>query len=72
MVSIVSKLETNALIAKIDIKSAFRLLPCYPGDFNLLGFKIGSKYFIDTCMPMGCSISYSTFETISTFKHWLT
>lgn len=71
-ISIVEKLGQNALIAKMDIKSAFRLLPVYPGDFNLLGFKIDSDYFIDKCMPMGCSISCSTFETFSTFLHWLT
>jgi hypothetical protein len=40
--SIVKKLRKGALIGKKDIKSAFRLLPCYPGDFDLLGFKIGS------------------------------
>ena len=58
----------------MDIKSALRLLVLAycPDHFNLLGFKNGSKYFIDTCMPMGCYISYSTFETFSTFKHWLT
>lgn len=71
-VSIVKKLGYNAIIAKMDIKSAFRLLPCYPGDFNLLGFKIGSEFYIDKCMPMGCSISCSIFEKCSTFLHWLT
>ena len=65
-------MDKNALIAKMDIKSAFRLLPVYPGDFNLLGFKIDSDYFIDKCIPMGCSISCSTFEKNSTFLHWLT
>jgi hypothetical protein len=29
-VSIVKKIGYNALIAKMDIKFAFRLLPCYP------------------------------------------
>jgi hypothetical protein len=33
-ISIVKKLDKNALIAKMDIKSAFRLLLVYPGDFN--------------------------------------
>ncbi|WAR28200.1 hypothetical protein MAR_013904 [Mya arenaria] len=27
-------------------------------------------YFSDKCMPMGCSISCSTFETVSTFLEW--
>jgi hypothetical protein len=47
----------GALIGKKDIKSAFRHLPIYPGDFDLLGFKIGSNYYIDKCLPMGCSIN---------------
>lgn len=70
-VSIVRNLGKGALIRKKDIKSAFRLLPIYPGDFDLLGFKIGSNYYIDKCLPMGCSISCSTFEHFSTFIHWL-
>ena len=71
-VSIVKILGENARIAKMDIKSAFRLLTCYPGEFNLLGFKIGSQYYIDKCMPMGSSTSCSAFEMFSTFLHWLT
>jgi hypothetical protein len=39
--------------------------------FDLLGFKIGSNYYIDKCLPMGCSISCKTFEHFSTFIHWL-
>jgi hypothetical protein len=37
------------------LKSAFRLLPVYPGDYDLLGFKIEEKIYIDKYMPMGCS-----------------
>ena len=70
IISIIQTLGGHAKIGKIDIKSAFRLLPCYPGDFDLLGFKIGDMYFIDKCMPMGCSISCSTIEDFSTFLQW--
>lgn len=69
-VSIVKKLGKSALMAKMDIKSAFRLLKCNPGDFDLLGIKLGENYYIDKCMPMGCSISCATFEKFSTFLHW--
>jgi hypothetical protein len=50
-VSIVRNLGKGALIRRKDIKSAFRLLPIYPGDFDLLGFKIGSNYYVDKCLP---------------------
>jgi hypothetical protein len=33
----IKNLGVNALIGKKDIKSAFQLLPIYPGDFDLLG-----------------------------------
>jgi len=49
-------------VEKKDIKTAFRLLKVYPGDFNLLGIKCLDEYYVDKCMPMGCSISCSTFE----------
>ena len=51
----------------MDIKSAFKLLKVYPGDFDLLGIKVLDKYYIDKCMPIGCSTSCSGFEKISTF-----
>ena len=64
------KLGTGALIARLDIKSAFRLLPIHPSDFELLGYKIGENYFVDKCLPFGCSISCSLFEKFSTFLEW--
>jgi hypothetical protein len=39
----------------------------YQGEFDLLGFKIGNFYFIDKCLPMGCSASCSHFERFSSF-----
>ena len=50
-----------------DIKSAFRLLPVHPADYELLGFTFEGMYYYDKCLPMGCSISCSLFEMFSTF-----
>ena len=66
-VDLVVKHGKGAWLAKTDIKSAFRLLPIYPGDFDLLGFKFQGFYFIDKCLPMGASRSCALFETFSTF-----
>ena len=70
VISIIQTLCEHVKIGKIDIKSAFLLLPCYPGDFDFLGFKIGGMYYIDKCMPMGCSITCSTLEHFSKFVQW--
>ena len=64
-------LGKGAKLAKMDIKSAFRLLPVHPADFDLMGMQFGGKYSIDKCMSMGCSISFSLFEKFSTFLDWL-
>ena len=70
-VQMVQKLGKNCFLAKMDIKSAFRLLKVYPGDFDLLGIKRLDKYYIDKCMPMGCSISCSSVEKFSSFLQWI-
>lgn len=70
VVQTISKLGPMALLAKVDIKNAFRLLPIYPGDFELLGIYINGAYYFDKCLPFGCSISCKIFETFSTFLEW--
>ena len=69
-VSIVQRLGKNALCGKCDVKSAFRLLPMYPGCFDLLGIKFNGNYFIDKMLPMGLSQSCNYFEKFSTFLEW--
>lgn len=69
VVDMVSALAKNALCGKIDISQAFRLLVVHPGDFDLLGIYFDDSYYIDKCMPMGCSLSCSVFEKIATFLH---
>ena len=61
-----------ALLAKYDIKSAFRLLLISPQDFELLGFRFGNLYYYDKALPMGASISCSLFETFATSLEYKT
>ena len=72
VVDMIAKLGKGTLLGKVDVKSAFRLIPVYPGDFDLLGFSIDGLFYIDKCLPMGCSISCKIWETFATFLHWLT
>ena len=64
-------LGPGAMVARLDIKNAFRLLPVHKSDFQLLGFKIQGKIFVDKCLPFGCSVSCSKFEKFSTFLEWV-
>ena len=45
--------RTGALLAKIDIKHAFRLLPVHPADCHLLAKSWKGDLLIDTHLPFG-------------------
>ena len=55
-VNLAMSLGPNAWLAKTDIKSAFRLLPVSPSDYELLGFQFQNKFYYDKCLHMGCSV----------------
>ena len=44
MVDTIAKLGKGTLLGKVDVKSAFRLIPVYPVDFDLLGFSIDGLF----------------------------
>ena len=43
----------GSLLAKIDIKSAFCLIPVQPADRHLLAMSWNGSLYIDTCLPFG-------------------
>jgi hypothetical protein len=63
VVDMVSGLGKSALCGKMDIS----LLVVHPGDFYSLGIYFDEHYYIDKCMPMGCSLSCAIFEKLATF-----
>ena len=63
--NILSKVGKDAYLSKTDIKSAFRLIPVSPSQYNILCYKWKEKFFIDRCLPMGARSSCSIFEMFS-------
>ena len=59
------ELGPNTLMAKIDIKSAFRLLPVHPADRHLLAMEWRNKIFIDTCLPFGLRSAPKLFNILA-------
>lgn len=70
-ISWVRRYGQGSLMAKADIESAFRLLPVHPESFRLLGCIWDGAYYVDRCLPMGCSISCAFFEMFSSFLEWV-
>ena len=44
---------TKARMFKIDLSRYFRQLPLDPGDYSLIGYMIGDKFYFDKVLPMG-------------------
>ena len=56
------------LLAKIDVRSCFRLVPVYP---VVLAMKWKSGIFIDTCLPFGLRSSPKLFDILADFLAWI-
>ncbi|VDI14256.1 Hypothetical predicted protein [Mytilus galloprovincialis] len=66
VIQMVSSLGKSALIGVRDIKSAFRLLPVHPSDFELLGIYFDEKFFVNKSpedTPV-CQMMLDTFSDI--------
>lgn len=70
-IEILLSIGKGALIAKADLKEAFRIIPIHPEDYRLLGFQWDGNYYFDKCLPMGCGLSCSIFETFSSSLQWI-
>ena len=68
--AIVSSLGRGDLMANIDLRNAFRLIPVQPQDWNLLGIKWCGKFYIDTCLPFGLRSAPFLFNQLADAIHW--
>ena len=68
---ILLSLGRGTLMAKADLKDAFRIIPIHPDDHRLLGFTFKGLFYYDRCLPMGCSISCRLFEDFSKSLQWI-
>jgi len=64
-------LGRGTLPAKIDIKSAFCLLPVHPFDRHLLAMKWNKGIYIDTCLPFGLRSAPKLFNILADLFTWI-
>jgi hypothetical protein len=57
--------------AKTDLKSAFRLIPIHPDDWNLLGVKWNSQYYVDLYLPFGLHSAPYIFNQLFDALEWV-
>ena len=66
----VASLGRGALLAKIDIKSAYRIVPIHPDDRPLLGMLWKRQLYVDTCLPFGLRSAPRIFTALADMLEW--
>ena len=67
----IKQIGQGTQLAKIDIKSAFRLLPVHPADRHLLAMRWDQHIFIDTCLPFGLRSAPKLFNVLADLLSWI-
>lgn len=60
-----------AVIAKVDTKDAFRLVPIRTEDCTLLVFTWAGMFYHDKVLQMGSAVSCQTFERLNRKRQWI-
>ena len=63
-------LGPNTIIAKVDIESAYCLVPVHPEDRPLLGVKWKEKFYIDPMLPFGLRSAPKIFHSLADALEW--
>ena len=64
------QLGKGALLAKIDIKSAYRLIPVHPNDRQYLGMLWEDNLYIDAMLPFGLRSAPKIFTAVADALEW--
>ena len=65
------ELGPHTLLAKVDIKSALRLLPVHPADRSLLAMQWNNSIYIDGCLPFGLRSAPKLFNIMADLLSWI-
>ena len=62
---IITRLGRHTQLAKVDIKSAYRIIPIHPEDRLLLGMQWENKLYIDAALPLGLRSAPRIFSAVA-------
>ena len=70
IISKVLKLGQGAFMAKVDIESAYRIVPVHPEDRHLLGIHWQEKCYVDTALPFRMRSAPKIFNAVADGLEW--
>jgi hypothetical protein len=65
------RLGRGALLAKLDIRSAYRLVPVHPQDRYLLGVEWEGRHYVDSALPFGLRSAPKIFTAVADALQWV-
>ncbi len=68
--NLAAQLGTGALLAKVDIEAAYRLVPVHPQDRPLQAIRWEGKVYIDPMLPFGLRSAPKIFYAVADALHW--
>ena len=71
VVDCVLSFETGALMAKIDIKQAYRNVPVHPDDRHLLAMQWRNEILVDKVLPFGLRSAPLIFSAVADALQWI-
>ena len=67
----ISRIGPDCLLVKIDIESAFRLLPVHCADRHLLGMEWRNSVYIYNCLSFGLRSAPRLFNILADLLSWI-
>ena len=61
----------GGLMAKADIKQAYRNMPVHPEDRDLLGMQWQGQLLVDGCLPFGLRSAPLLFTVVADLLQWV-
>ena len=58
-------LGRGAVLAKLDVKAAYRLIPVHPDNRRLLGFEWQGSHYVDGMLPFGLRSAPIIFTAVA-------
>ena len=67
----IEKMGKGTLLAKVDLKEAYRMVPVHPQDRPLLGMEWEGQVYVDTALPFGLHSAPKIFNTLADAVEWI-
>ena len=61
----------HTILAKVDIKSAFRLVPVHPANRHFLGMRWWKQIYVHSCLPFGLLSAPKLFNILADLVSWI-